>query len=87
MRAEGRSTGFSKRHVDGRDGYPEPGRGINNRVVQTHHQLACAPFCHATNSNGTRKKVVTTGRIFASGCRLASLLLFDPPLSPLPDET
>lgn len=37
---------------------------INNRVVQTHHQLACAAFCHAMNSNGTSKKVVTTGRIF-----------------------
>lgn len=37
---------------------------INNRVVKTHHQLACAPFCHATSRNGTTKKVVRRGRIF-----------------------
>lgn len=37
---------------------------INNRIVETHHQLACAPFCHATSKNGMNKKIVTIGRIF-----------------------
>ena len=32
--------------------------------VQTHHQLACAPFCHATSSNSTSKKAVPMVCIF-----------------------
>lgn len=48
----------------------------NNRIVETHHQLACAPFCHATSKNGMNKKIVTIGRIFDRNLMIWWLWIF-----------
>lgn len=45
-------------------------------MLETHHQLACAPFCHATSKNGMNKKIVTIGRIFDRNLMICWLWIF-----------